>query len=247
MELKFLGRGAAFNPKERNTSAFFIENKQLFLIDCGESVFEKLVLNELLCDIDCVNLMITHTHSDHIGSLGTLVMYSYYMLGKPVNIVVKEDEKYINDIKKVIAGFGITNEMYAFIDEKMLDNKYNSFSSIRYIDTKHYDGLNCYSIIMNTVAGLIYYSGDTREMTQMNTVIQSGQEIEKLYVDVTSADFSGNPHLFIGDLNKLIPNEMREKVSCMHFNNDDCINLARNYGFQVVEVYSKENRNGKAK
>ena len=27
MELKFLGRGAAFNPKEGNNSAYFIEDK----------------------------------------------------------------------------------------------------------------------------------------------------------------------------------------------------------------------------
>ena len=32
MELSFLGRGAAFNPKEGNNSAYFIENNQLFLI-----------------------------------------------------------------------------------------------------------------------------------------------------------------------------------------------------------------------
>ena len=39
-----------------------------------------LVDNGLLEDIDVINLMIIHTYSDHIGSLGTLVMYSYYTL-----------------------------------------------------------------------------------------------------------------------------------------------------------------------
>ena len=43
MNLLFLGRGAAFNPKEGNTSAYFLENNQLFLIDCGESVFERII------------------------------------------------------------------------------------------------------------------------------------------------------------------------------------------------------------
>ena len=42
MELKFIGRGAAFNPKEGSDSAFFVDNNRLFLIDCGESVFCKL-------------------------------------------------------------------------------------------------------------------------------------------------------------------------------------------------------------
>ena len=88
MKLKFLGRGAAFNPKEGNTSAYFIENNQLFLIDCGESIFEKLVELDLLNDIESINLMITHTHSDHIGSLGSLVMYAYYTLKRPLNIII---------------------------------------------------------------------------------------------------------------------------------------------------------------
>lgn len=74
MDLQFLGRGASFNPKEGNNSAYFIENRQLFLIDCGESIFERLVENGLLEDVDAINLMITHTHSDHVGSLGTLAM-----------------------------------------------------------------------------------------------------------------------------------------------------------------------------
>ena len=71
MELKFLGRGAAFNPKEGNNSAYFIENNQLFLIDCGENIFERLVENGLLESVESINLMITHTHSDHVGSLGS--------------------------------------------------------------------------------------------------------------------------------------------------------------------------------
>ncbi len=43
MELTFLGRGAAFNPKEGNNSAYFIEKDELFLIDCGERIFDKLI------------------------------------------------------------------------------------------------------------------------------------------------------------------------------------------------------------
>ena len=89
MELSFLGRGAAFNPKEGNNSAYFIENNQLFLIDCGESIFEKLVSTGLVDSVDTINLMITHTHSDHIGCLGTLAMYSYFTLQKPLNIIIK--------------------------------------------------------------------------------------------------------------------------------------------------------------
>lgn len=78
MQLHFLGRGNSSNVKEGNTSAYFIENQHLFLIDCGETTFTKLLLLKKLENIKEIHIMITHTHSDHIGSLSSLLMYCYY-------------------------------------------------------------------------------------------------------------------------------------------------------------------------
>ena len=133
MKLKFLGRGAAFNPKEGNTSAYFIENNQLFLIDCGESIFEKLVELDLLNDIESINLMITHTHSDHIGSLGSLVMYAYYTLKRPLNIILPETAKHLPNIEKILSVFGCSKEMYNLVLENKYDDKYETFQNIRYV------------------------------------------------------------------------------------------------------------------
>lgn len=236
MELKFLGRGAAFNPKEGNTSAYFMDDKQLFLIDSGESVFERLVSNGLLEDITDINLMITHTHSDHIGSLGTLVMYSYYVLGRPLNIVIPSEAKYLSNIEEILNCFGCSHEMYNYVDEKKYDNKFLSFQTIRYMETKHSDELSCYGILFTTLDGLIYYSGDTREIENVKLVINTGKNIDKLYIDTTTANFPGNVHLYIGVLQEQIPEELKSKVYCMHLNNDLCIEEARIGGFNVVEV-----------
>ena len=94
MELKFLGRGSAFNVKEGNTSAFFYSNGELFLIDCGESVFERVVNNYLLDNIKAINILITHTHGDHVGSLGSLILYCYHNLDIKVNIILPSKHKY---------------------------------------------------------------------------------------------------------------------------------------------------------
>ena len=104
MKLNFLGRGAAFNPKEGNTSAYFTIDNQLFLIDCGESVFAKLMELDLLNNMKKINLMITHTHSDHIGSLGSLVMYAYYQLRISLNIILPEKARYLDSIKNLLKG-----------------------------------------------------------------------------------------------------------------------------------------------
>lgn len=235
MDLLFLGRGAAFNPKEGNNSAYFIEKNNLFLIDCGESIFERIIENNLLENIENINLMITHTHSDHIGSLGTLVMYSFYVLHKPLNIILPENAKYLDNIDNILNGFGCTTEMYNYVCEKELDNTYESFKNIRYIETNHCDELNSYGLIFNTKDGIIYYSGDTNETKMIQDLIDSKQKIDKLYVDSTTLNYPNNAHLYIGFLNSIIPEDLKSHVYCMHLNNDDCITQAKSLGFNVVE------------
>lgn len=239
MELNFLGRGAAFNPKEGNTSAYFVENNQLFLIDCGESIFERLVESGILESVELINLMITHTHSDHIGSLGSLVTYSFYILNKPLNIILPKNAKHLPSIEKILSGFGCTKTMYNYVDEKTLDGKNETFQNLRYVKTKHRDDLECYGLLFNTENGIVYYSGDTREINTIKALIDSGQTIDKLYIDTTTDNFPGNVHLYIGILQESIPDELKERVYCMHLNNDNCIEQAKALGFNVVENQKK--------
>ena len=236
MDLIFLGRGAAFNPKEGNNSAYFIENNELFLIDCGETVFSKLIMDNVINDIDEINVMITHTHSDHIGSLGALVMYSYYNMHKPINIILPSNAKYFDNIEKILSGFGCNMNMYNYINEKEYDNRYCAFQNMRFIETDHCDELDCYGILFNTESGIVYYSGDTREINSVKALISSGQKIDKIYMDTTSSNYPGNVHLYIGILNAEIPTNIKRKIYCMHINDDKCISLIDKYGFNIVKV-----------
>lgn len=95
-ELKFLGIGSAFNTELGNTSAFIKENNSLFLIDCGGTVFSKLQELKILEGVKKVYIAITHSHPDHVGSLGDLIFYSYYTLKATVTILFP-DEKLIKN------------------------------------------------------------------------------------------------------------------------------------------------------
>ncbi len=235
MELNFLGRGGAFNTKEGNNAAYFVENNELFLIDCGETVFESLN-NGFLNGLDSINVMITHTHSDHIGSLGSLVMFSYFVLHKPVKIILPTDAKHLVNIDKILFGFGCTEDMFEYVNEKQFDDKYTTFSNVRYIETQHCDELDSYSLLFNTNNGIVFYSGDTKDDVVIRKLLESGKKIDKLFVDSTTLNYPANVHLYIGFLNELIPDELKSRVYCMHINNDDCITQAKNYGFNVVET-----------
>jgi len=244
MDLNFLGRGAAFNPKEGNTSACFREGSELFLIDCGESVFAKLMEQNLLQGITKINLMLTHTHSDHVGSLGTLAMYSFFNMKVPLNIIVNYDaaEKQKESIQNVLSVFGCTEPMTTFTEAQTLDNKYQSFSSMRFFQTEHVKEINSFGIGLITEKGLVYYSGDTSETKQIVDILNSGKQIDKIYVDVNTANYPGKVHLNIDELAQQIPQEQRNKIYCMHFNNDECTRRAQELGFNVVEVVGERRK-----
>jgi len=240
MELKFLGRGASLNPKEGNNSAYFIENNQIFLIDCGENIFERLIEKNLLKHIEAINVMVTHTHSDHIGSLGSLITYSFYTLQKPLNIILPKNAKHFSNIEKILSGFGCTKSMYHYVDEKSFDGQYETFDTIRYIETDHCDELKSYGLLFTTKKGIVYYSGDTREVETIKNLI-ANQPIDKLYIDTTTVNFPGNVHLYIEILKDAIPEEFKKSVYCMHFNDDSCIERAKALGFHVVEIAKEKN------
>lgn len=236
MNLLFLGRGAAFNPKEGNTSAYFLENNQLFLIDCGESIFERIINKKILNNIETINVIITHTHSDHVGSLGSLISYSYYKLHKPINIIVPNNYKFKKNLKNLLNIFGCGKNKFTFIDEKNYDNKYKSFEKVRFIKTVHSKNLICYSIIFYTNKGIIFYSGDTNDLNNIIKLISSNNKIDKIYIDTTTENYSGNVHLYIGDLQKVIPKQLIEKIYCMHLNDTNNIEMIKEFGFNAVEI-----------
>lgn len=239
MELLFLGRGSAFNSYEGNTSAYFIDKNELFLIDCGESIYERIMENKLLDDINCINLMITHTHSDHIGSIGSLIMYCYYVINKKGNIIISKDCLYKNDLIDLIRIFGCTKEMYTIIDETEFDNKYELFNNIRFLKTEHVSQISSYGILFETNNGVLYYSGDTSNLKNISELIKNNKTIDKIYIDTTSTNTNNNVHVYIGELNDLIPNHLKNKVYCMHVNDKKCIEIAQEYGFSVVKFEKK--------
>lgn len=234
MDLMFLGRGSAFNTSDGNNSAYFIDKNELFLIDCGESIFERIMEKNLLDGVCCVNLMITHTHSDHVGSIGSLIMYCYYVLKIGVNIIVSKDSLYKDDLINLIRIFGCTNDMYRIVYTEDYNKKFDLFNSVRYIKTNHVKEISSYGILFNTSNGIIYYSGDTSDLNNIFDLINSDLVIDKIYVDTTSVDVINNVHVYIGKLNDLISVDLKDKIYCMHINDKKCCDMAIDFGFNVV-------------
>ncbi|MCY6484172.1 MBL fold metallo-hydrolase [Clostridium aestuarii] len=231
--LKFIGCGSAFNVRYGNNNAYIKKGKSLLLIDCGSRTFSKIIKNKLIDGADYIIVLITHMHSDHIGSLGDLIAYCYYVLKKRVNIIYPN----IQQIKQYLNLVGMSEEVYFLINEQEIYNiKTEDFNIvIEPIKVEHVKNLMCYGYVLNYNNKAIYFSGDSSEISEYILNRFYNNEIDYLYQDTCSYDFKDNPHLYINKLSKYIKLSYRQRVYCMHFNEKFDFNKALEYGFNLVE------------
>ncbi len=89
LDIKFLGIGGAFDIDEGESSALFqTKAGKKMLIDCGYTSYVYLKKNDLVDKIDRV--FITHTHSDHISGLSTLIYERLFIHNKKTIIECHE-------------------------------------------------------------------------------------------------------------------------------------------------------------
>lgn len=233
--LQFIGRGSAFNTEEGNNSAFFIHEGELVLIDCGSNIFDRLKKSGILKTIKNIRVLITHTHPDHIGSLGDLIFYSYFKMG---NMGVKNltvYAPYVLKVPKIMKHMGVTTDYYNI---KQFDSGIDmvfegSNIAIVAVPNSHVQELLCFGYIIEAKDKVIYYSGDSNKIHQsILNKIGTGQ-IDYFYQDTSYADYPGNVHLSLNKLCELVP-ENRDNVYIMHIDEGFPEYLALDYGFNVV-------------
>ena len=96
----------------------------MFLIDCGENIFERILNQKLLDSVNKIFLFITHTHSDHVGSIGSFLFHCYFVKKIEFNIVLPSNALHYNDIKELLRIYGVCEDWYKIIEPKELDNKF---------------------------------------------------------------------------------------------------------------------------
>jgi phosphoribosyl 1,2-cyclic phosphodiesterase len=180
--------------------------------------------------------MITHTHSDHVGSLGTLMLYAFAVKKIDVVVIIDGNMSFLPALRSLLEIYGLNDKMFRFADASDFSCKYSLFNKIRYVKTKHVEELESCAIAFETDKGLVFYSGDINDPAPIIDVLKSGSPIDKIYVD-TNNDRRPNPHhISIHGLNEIILPELKSKIYCMHLQNSKCIEEAQSYGFQVVKL-----------
>lgn len=235
MELQFLGRGAAFYTQAGNTSAYLREGGRLLLLDCGESVFAELLRRGVLPGVSSVTVALSHLHSDHCGSLGSLCHHCFYMLHLIPQFVLPADAAYRADVAALLRLFGVRKDAYAFVPDGG-NLGFSAFRSLCYVPTLHSGDMRCFSFVFETDGGGVFYSADTCTTDTLAAFLQAHPDFERAYMDSTDADYPGNIHLPVGRIAQVVPEEKRSRVYMMHLNQASCIEAGTKLGFSCVAL-----------
>ena len=215
-------------PKLYNSNAYFQLGDHLFLIDCGESAFRQHYMAGHFEQIKNITVLITHMHTDHIGSLGTLIVYSYLKLGIRPQVIFPEPEK----LHTVFDLTGVEPEHYLLSDH--LSQSDQVPVTAEFIRVRHHDVMvHSFGILLNIQGQRVYYSGDAGEVPQSVISLLTNNELDYMYQD-TSMNDHGGVHCSFEDLKQLIPAAYRQKVYCMHYDGE-YFDVYKEAGFQTIE------------
>lgn len=176
--LKFLGSDSGFGIN--NNSAYIEEKGKLTIIDCGFTVFTQIKKKFDLNKYKEINVIITHLHNDHAGSLSQLILYSYFIFNKKVNVI-----SMCSKIKEYLDITGTPEDAYTL---------YDKFENVEFIRTEHTRYLDSYGFKLCVNGKKIIYTGDTNILEPF---IKYTNDIDEFYVDVSRY---GGAHLKIDDV-----------------------------------------------
>jgi len=226
MQITFLGTGSAEPTATRQNLSILVEVEgKLILIDCGNSPAQNILKVgrklEMLTDI-----IITHTHTDHIYALPSLVhsmwLHGGIKEGKKLNIHAQNDAIEVG--KKLIQLFDLENKRCAveitwnILNQSVSDNIQAGLKvwSFHFFKVTH-AGIPAIGVSMKNHEGeKIIYSSDS--IIDQNIENQIDKNVGVLIQDCGSKTTGTKAHAGAKEINELIiKHPDLKKVYLVHF------------------------------
>lgn len=190
--LLFLGRGSAF--ADEHNSAFFVEDNELVLIDCPATSYQKVKKMDWAL-YDNIYILITHTHGDHSGGVGTMLQYVWFAsyMKKKVTIVAPSGEVKEDLLLLLMRIEGCEQAWFNIITADELDKKW----FIAAVPTTHVRLLEgkCFGYHLNIHGNNVVYTGDTATLEPFNPLLKNDS-----FLYTEAAFYKSNAHLYLKDM-----------------------------------------------
>lgn len=203
--LLFLGRGSAF--ADEHNSAFFVEDNELVLIDCPATSYQK-VKKMNWEQYDNIYILITHTHGDHSGGVGTMLQYVWFSsyMKKKITIVTPSEEVKEDMLLLLMRIEGCEQEWFNIITADELDKKW-FVSAVPTTHVKPLEG-KCFGYHLNVQGNNVVYTGDTATLEPFKPLLKSGS-----FLYTEAAYYKSAVHLYLEDM---LPEFIRLSDSGVH-------------------------------
>ena len=211
--LKFWGSDSGFG--ENNTSAYYEEGDRFVLIDCGFSVFNKLKKLDF-SRYNTIDIIITHLHNDHAGSLSQFILYLYFNYNKKVNVISNCEH-----IKEYLDITGTTKDIYTIK---------NSIPDLTFIKVPHAKELDAYGFKIKLNNKNIIYTGDTSSLEPFIPLLS---DVSEIYTDISK---NGGVHLKLSDSLELLEKLKNQNIDIylMHVDDKEYVKNIINEKFTIV-------------
>lgn len=209
--LTFLGTDAGFG--KNNNSAYIEDDNNLLIIDCGFAIFEKVKEKFDFNKYKKIEIIITHLHNDHAGSLSQLILYLWFIYKIKVTVYSK-----CENINKYLQITGTPQESYEIKKES---------ENIEFIKTEHVQYLDSYGFQLKIDNKKIIYTGDTNTITPFMPYLNNADE---LYIDVSKY---GGAHIKIDDVLPYLK-KIKQKRTEIYFMHVDDKEYVKKFNFGNV-------------
>ena len=213
--LNFFGSDAGFG--EKNNSAYYEKDNEIYIIDCGFTVFQEIRKNIDFSKYKKINIIITHLHNDHAGSLSQVILLAWFAYNKKVNVI-----SHCENIEKYLEITGTPKDTYEV--KKELDN-------LKFIKTDHVKELDCYGFVWKVNGKKIVYTGDTYTL---EPYMESLKNADEFYTDISK---NGGVHLKFDDVYEQLKNIKQNgtKVILIHIDDKKYIEEKSNNEFIIIK------------
>ncbi len=231
----FLGCGSAFSRRHYQTNLLIVKGEDHLLVDCGTSCSRALA-DAGLSVLDIQNVLITHSHADHVGGLEEMILMNRYVARRKPHIFITPRYQRIlwnqslrggAEMNERHDGAGLGFGDYWEItrprpvpDRTREAHEFTVGSiSVRTFRTRHYpeqaesweDAMYSIGLVIDE---RIVFSGDTLFDPGLVDEVQPEGGAEHIFHDVQF--FPGGIHASLDELAGL-PEDVRRRTSLVHY------------------------------